>query len=252
MAASVARVPIDTARVREELSAFIALAEPVLHDLPEDAPVGATAYLGPRTSQENVVYAFHGVERLLDVVLPSWRGYLQDPDSSWQVRRSIAVRAVAEIDRGPLVQQMLGQETAPRLLADRFHPWAWGAAQSMWSVGAYDRAVEDALARVNAETRNKVGRRDLGETKLFQLVFSTDPPKPGVPRLRLMADDGSDTYKSLHRGATALAEGLFALLRNPTAHEVRTHEGEEQVALERLAAVSVLARTVDQAQVARA
>lgn len=244
-------MPIDTARVREELSAFIALAEPVLHDLPDDAPAGATAYYGPRAPQEDLLYVFHGVERLLDAVLPSWRGYLQDPDPSWQVRRSIAVRAVAEIDRGPLVQEMLGQETAPRLLADHFHPWAWGAAQSMWSVGAYDRAVDDALTRVNAETRNKVDRRDPGETKLFQLVFSTDAPKPGVPRLRLMADDGSDTYKSIHRGAAALAEGLFALLRNPAAHEVRTHEGQEQVALERLAAVSTLARTVDQAQVVR-
>ena len=74
-----------------------------------------------------------------------------------------------------------------------------------WQSGHYRSAVEDAAKKVNAETQNKVGRRDVSETKLFQEAFSADAPVAGRPRLRRMTDDGSDTYKSVQRGAMALA-----------------------------------------------
>jgi hypothetical protein len=63
-----------------------------------------------------------------------------------------------------------------------------------------------------------------------------------------MKDDGSDTYKSVQRGAMAFAEGVFAGIRNPLSHEA-DHELSEQEALEYLAALSVLARWVDGASV---
>ena len=65
-----------------------------------------------------------------------------------------------------------------------------------------------------------------------------------------MAPDGSDTYKSVQRGAMALAEGTFAGIRNPLSHEA-DQELDEQVALEYLAALSVLARWVDESSVER-
>ncbi|MCZ7537371.1 MAG: TIGR02391 family protein [Acidimicrobiia bacterium] len=46
----------------------------------------------------------------------------------------------------------------------------------------------------------------------------------------------------------AFAEGLYAAIRNPGMH-VPTDGGEEQLALEQLAAFSLLARWVDQAEV---
>ncbi|WP_420884091.1 TIGR02391 family protein [Micromonospora sp. CPCC 205547] len=59
---------------------------------------------------------------------------------------------------------------------------------------------------------------------------------------------GSDTYRSLHRGARAFAEGLYAAIRNPGMHTPPPADGgEEQLALEQLAAFSLLARWVDQA-----
>ncbi|MFD0367779.1 TIGR02391 family protein [Streptomyces sp. NPDC127114] len=90
-----------------------------------------------------------------------------------------------------------------------------------------------------------------GETALFVNVFSKDDPKPGQPRLRLMTNDGSDTFRSVHRGAATFAEGCFAGIRNPNSHEDGLPELPEHEALEQLAAFSVLARWVDGATVAR-
>jgi len=83
----------------------------------------------------------------------------------------------------------------------------------------------------------------VGEVKLFQQLFSTNATKPGDVRLRLRPDDGTD----VHRGARALAEGLFSGIRNISAHTVAETEIDEQRALEQLAAVSMLARWVDEA-----
>ncbi|HNB95573.1 MAG TPA: TIGR02391 family protein [Microthrixaceae bacterium] len=102
--------------------------------------------------------------------------------------------------------------------------------------------------RINAETQSKLGRMDVSETALFNEAFSLSDPKLGSPRLRLAENDGSKTYESLHRGARAFAEGLYAAIRNPGMH-VPTDGGEEQLALEQLAAFSLLARWVDQAEV---
>jgi hypothetical protein len=64
-----------------------------------------------------------------------------------------------------------------------------------------------------------------------------------------MEDDGSKTYKSVHRGARSLAEGLYAGVRNPASHEI-LGDLDEQHALEQLAAFSgLLARWVDAATV---
>lgn len=115
---------------------------------------------------------------------------------------------------------------------------------SRWA-DPFAEAVAAAGRKVNAETQNKVMRRDIGETALFQQVFAA-APEPGEPRLRLRADDGSDTYENMHRRAMALAEGLFAAVRNPIAHEADS-DLSEQGALEELAAFSVLARWVDRA-----
>ncbi len=81
-------------------------------------------------------------------------------------------------------------------------------------------------------------------------MFSKDAPKPGQPRLRLMVDDGSDTFRSLQRGAAAFTEGCYAGIRNPNSHEDGLPELPQHEALEQLAALSVLARWVDTAVLA--
>lgn len=118
------------------------------------------------------------------------------------------------------IREKLG-DNAPQLDADRMHPWIWDGARSLWQSGHYREAVRAACVKLNAETQNKTGRRDASETALFSQVFSVDPPQPGKPRLRVVPDDGSQTFTSLHRGVRTFAEGCFAAIRNPISHDPR-------------------------------
>lgn len=188
------------------------------------------------------------VEKIFDRVIPGWRTDIDNSKNNrWTRHREAAIRAREELIREQEVTENLG-ENAPELSAAELHPWTWSGAKSLWRSGHFREAVEGAIKKINAEAQNKVGRRDVSETDLFKQAFSLDEPKPGKARLRRMKDDGSDTYKSVQRGAMAFAEGVFAGIRNPLAHEA-DQELSEQEALEYLAALSVLARWVDGANV---
>ncbi|MEU6462642.1 TIGR02391 family protein [Streptomyces sp. NPDC046976] len=150
---------------------------------------------------------------------------------------------------GAEVREHLGED-APQLSASTLQPWVWSRARALWQSGHCREAVTAAARKVNAETQNKVGRRDASETALFQSVFSRDDPKPAQPRLRLMNNDGSDTFRSLQRGAATFTEGCYAAIHNPNSHEDELPELPEPQALEQLVAFSVLARWVDTAELA--
>ncbi len=188
------------------------------------------------------------VEKILDRVIPGWRTDIENSkDNRWTRHREAAIRAREELVRAEEVRENFG-ENAPDLSAADLHPWIWSGAKSLWQSGHYREGVEGAIKKLNAETQNKVGRRDVSETDLFKQAFSLDEPKAGKSRLRRMEDDGSDTYKSVQRGAMTFAEGVFAGIRNPLSHEAE-QELSEQEALEYLAALSVLARWVDRSEV---
>lgn len=188
------------------------------------------------------------VEQILDRILAGWRELDVDNNSNqWNRHRAAAIRALEQLQREDEIRRHLGDD-APEISAANLHPWVWSGARSLWQSGHYRSAVEDAAKKVNAETQNKIGRRDVSETKLFQEAFSVDAPSTGKSRLRRMANDGSDTYKSVQRGAMSLAEGIYAGIRNPFNHE-DPKDIDEQVALEYLAALSVLARWVDDSTV---
>jgi len=187
------------------------------------------------------------VEKILDRVVPGWRTEIELRNTNrWTRHREAAIRAKEELLRQDEVRKNLGDD-APEISASKLHPWVWSGAASLWQSGHYRSAVEDAAKKLNAETQNKVGRRNVSETKLFQESFNAEPPAAGRPRLRRMKDDGSDTYRSMQRGAMALAEGIYAGIRNPFNHE-DPHDIDEQVGLEYLAALSVLARWVDESE----
>lgn len=185
------------------------------------------------------------VEMILARVLPNWRSITDISASNrWVQHREAAIRAREHLAREQEIRENLGDD-APEISAANLHPWVWSGARSLWQSGHFRSAVEDAAKKVNAETQNKLGRRDLSETKLFQEAFSDKAAEPGKARLRRMKPDGSDTYKSVQRGTMALAEGIYAGIRNPFNHET-PQDIDEQVALEYLAALSVLARWVDE------
>lgn len=188
-------------------------------------------------------------EQILDRALPEWRvaeGKRGEAKGKarWKHLRDWAARGIAALEREAELQEKLG-DAAPRVSAGDFHSWIWLGASSLWHSGHYREAVEGAIRKLNAETQNKLGRRDLSEDDLFKQAFSEQPPAPNSPRLHRMKDDNSKTFKSAQRGARSLAEGVFAGIRNPLAHESEVDMPEQQV-LEYLAALSVLARWVDE------
>lgn len=212
------------------------------------SPPGLVGFHSYKTaaSDEEVVKCVQVVEQILDRVVPGWRSEIKKDRQKWSVHYEASIRAREALLRTDEVRKNLG-EGAPDLSAAELHPWIWSGASSLWQSGHYRETVEGAIKKLNAETQNKVRRRDLSETKLFQESFSTDAPKAGKARLRRMKD-GSDTYRSVQPGAMALSEGVFTGMRNPLSQE-SDHELSEQEALECLAALSVLARWVDSSEV---
>ncbi|MFJ5233057.1 TIGR02391 family protein [Kitasatospora sp. NPDC088391] len=244
---------LNTDWAHQQLDHFIDLTE----FRPPTGQTGQSISMAPsrkrynRGSQDEIIASAQIVEQILDRVLPRWRTEVPDKYNAqvnrWCQHREAAQRAEASLEREAEVRANLG-DNAPHLSAASMHRWAWEGAQSLWQSGHFREAVTAAARKVNAETQNKVGRRIATEGALFQNVFSADAPKPGQPRLRLLPDDGSKTFTSVHRGVAMFAEGCFAAIRNPNSHEASLPELSEHEALEQLAAFSVLARWVDTAK----
>lgn len=131
---------------------------------------------------------------------------------------------------------------APTLPADQFHPWVWDAARTYWDSEHFRAAVDAAATAINAHTQTKIGRRDIFDTDLMNQVF-TDKPKAGQAYLQLPGDLTDQTIKSRNRALRPFAEGCFAGIRNPAAHE-HGPDWDQQTALEYLAALSILARWI--------
>lgn len=231
-----------------ELDKFIKMTVMTNASSSSDGAVFITSRNNTAASDADVTKQAQVVEKIFDRVIPEWRTEIATSKSNrWTRHREAAIRAREELVRAEEVHENLG-ENAPDLSAADLHPWIWSGAKSLWQSGHYREGVEGAIKKLNAETQNKVGRRDVSETDLFRQAFSLDEPKTGKSRLRRMKDDGSDTYKSVQRGAMTFAEGVFAGIRNPLSHEAE-QELSEQEALEYLAALSVLARWVDRSEV---
>lgn len=161
-----------------------------------------------------------------------------------QVERGLGVLA----DREEVAARLVPD--APVLPADKFHPWVWDPARTLWESHHYRQAVQTAATTLNAKIQDKVQRRDVSDTNLVQEVFSGSAPALGKPRLRIPGDSSSETVQSRQRGALHLGLACVSLIRNPASHE--DEEWDEQVALEQLAALSVFARLVDECQVVTA
>ncbi|MCT1790095.1 TIGR02391 family protein [Dermabacter hominis] len=227
----------------EQLDDFIR-ATTVHHVPPPSGVISAGSY---RTadSEEEVVKRAQVAEQILDRVLPNWRSLeVSTSRKKWALHHEASLRARENLRRQEEIRKNLGDD-APELSAAKLHPWVWDGASSLWQSGHFREAVEGAIRKLNAETQNKLGRRDVSETDLFNQAFSEQAPAAGKPRLYRMKNDGSSTSKSVQRGARTFAEGAFAGIRNPLAHEA-DQEMPEQEALEYLAALSVLARWVDE------
>jgi len=138
----------------------------------------------------------------------------------------------------------------PQLRADRFHPWVWESGQTFWASSHYRAAVEAAAKAINAHTQTKVGRRDISDNDLMNQVF-TEKPRAGQKYLRIPGDPNDVMIRNRNRALRPFAEGCFAGIRNLAAHE-HQDDWDEQPALECLAALSILARWIDECDVVTA
>ena len=161
--------------------------------------------------------------------------------------RNLAHRALGILDDRDEWAVRL-QPEAPSLPADQFHPWVWDAAQTFWKSKHYRAAVDAAATAINAHTQTKVGRRDISDNDLMNQAF-TERPKAGQVYLRLPGDATNDqTLRSRNNALRPFAESCFAGIRNPATHE-HGDDWSQQKALEYLAALSILARWIDECDV---
>ncbi|MFJ1511853.1 TIGR02391 family protein [Cellulosimicrobium funkei] len=147
------------------------------------------------------------------------------------------------------VADMLGTG-GPRLEAARLHPWVWEPAARLWDGGHHREAVQAAATSLVLQTQAKAGRHDVTDKALYEQTFTLAPATPGKSRLRVREPDGTDTYRSTQEGVMNLGKGLSQAVRNVASHT--TDAIEEQDALERLAALSMLARFIDAAEIEEA
>lgn len=126
------------------------------------------------------------------------------------------------------------------------HPLIVGAVSSLWKSGQHRLAVETAAATLVTAVRTRTGRVDIQDAALWDQVFSFDPPIEGKPRLRWPGDVSDLTVRSMNNGLRSFGTGLQGAVRNVAAH--RLAELTEQEGLERLAAISLLARWVDECE----
>jgi hypothetical protein len=169
-------------------------------------------------------------------------------DDYWDLNvKPWALRAIGVHELGAEARERMRPDS-PDLPADRLHPWVWEAAAPLWEAGSTQEAVHAAARSVNARLQQKLGRRDRADASLCREAFSLNEPAPGRPRLRFPGDRTSDTWRSRQQGAMDFGAGCFEGIRNPVAHE---HDLDlpEQIALEQLAAFSVLARWIDECEV---
>lgn len=138
---------------------------------------------------------------------------------------------------------------APQALdPESMHPAIWAAARLLLRDGHYRQAVLAAAEVLSAQVKARTGRNDVPDTGLWQEVFSASPPQAGKPRLRWPGNAASRDVKNMNEGLRQYAPGVQMTVRNPAAHgaaDLTNHQ-----ALERLATLSLLARWLDNCELA--
>jgi hypothetical protein len=135
-------------------------------------------------------------------------------------------------------------ERPPTVGAEAMHPSVWGAAARLWRDGHFREAVAGASESVVAMVKTRTKRNDVSATSLWRETFSDREPQPGKPRLRWPGDPNDQDVSTMNSGLLSFAPGVQMTIRNSAAHGLG--ELDEQAALERLAALSLLARWVDE------
>lgn len=230
---------MNTAWAKEKLEGFISS-----YDDWRNSPAGNDHY-----AYLDAIRRTHTVIRIIET-LGLEAPEASDVDDEYFLPRlgHVATTALGLLDDWDELDKNL-RPTAPAIAADQLHPWVWDAARTFWGSKHYRAAVHQAALSINAHLQDKLDRRDISDDRLVGASFSDKEPDQANPRLRVPGDPTDQTVQSIQRGAGLFAMGCFQVIRNPAAHE--HDDWPKHIALERLAALSVLARLVDESRVAR-
>lgn len=175
------------------------------------------------------------------------RGYVPSGTPSESVELQSKVEVLANVLGGILVELDARYASLPHLDVTELHPWV-SAVADLWHGGHHRQAVDEASRAIEIRLQNKLGRKDLTGTDLVTQAFRSDPPREGEARLRFPEfEPGTLAWKDAHEGAMNFARGCMMRIRNLLEHH--DDEPTEQVALEYLAALSLLARWIAEADV---
>jgi len=127
---------------------------------------------------------------------------------------------------------------------EAMHPLVWGAARKLWQDGHLKPAVAAAADAIASTVRSRTGRDDLLDTPMYTEVLSNRPPEPGKPRLRWPGDPAAKSVSTMNDGLRQFVPGAQMTVRNSAAHK-QSDDITQQEALERLAALSLMARGLE-------
>ena len=160
--------------------------------------------------------------------------------------RVALVEAIAILAQREELAEIVGP-IGPRLVASELHPTIWGAAAGLWDDGHIRPAVQTAATALEGLLQSIAGPGVSGEN--LAILFSTNDPAPGSPRLRLRdVDPASKTWKSAHEGAAAVVRGAFMGVRNLVSHPGWPDPIPSE-ALEMLAVLSYAAHLIQRSEV---
>lgn len=223
----------------------------------ETKPVGRknSTYTSPACGRDAAIALSESVRIILNKLYPQWQSENQTSNvDEFKPERDASKRLLARLARqGEIEANLGGGDTSPRISAASLHPLIWKAAEAQWSTGHRHEAVLAAAKAVNSHLQTKVGRRDISEVDLVRQAFSEKEPEPARARLRFSHIVDEQTRSSMRQGAMDFGAGCFAAIRNPVGHRPNEEiDLTEQSALERLSALSLLARWVDEADLVEA
>lgn len=229
---------VDYVAIEQALQAFV--------DKVVSYSMNRTTTGGP--TQDELVEMAAAVFPIVQAILPGEPWVRGRPSylNQFEHMRESALRALGVVRNRESIEAMLGPQ-GPQISAAGLHPWVWGSAATLWDTGHFRQAVQNAATSVDVHLQNKLGRRDLHGAKAVREAFSSNGPEPGRPRLRVPGDRATPTWQARQDGARDFALGCIQGLRNPATHDLE--ELDEQVALEQLAALSVLSRWIEECEV---
>ena len=237
---------VDVDRVKQELGSFVAEAVP--RNASGDGYI--TPHNDPACGRQRALALSERVIPILDRLYPEWRDE-NEKDEYFEFASELdaSSRLLSRIESNEeIVELFTEHDEGPQLSASRMHELVWGAASAQWSTGHRHEAVLAAAKAVNSRLQEKLDRRDVSEAKLVRGAFTDKAAESGKPRLRFAHIDDEQTLESMRQGLMSCGAGCFQAIRNPVGHLPNDeHELEEQPALERLAALSLLLRWIEEA-----